>query len=188
MFEYNDVAIRPIEQRDLESMVKLRGDPQVWMNLGDISMIDLKAQQRWFDSLQGDSRRRYFVLCTKEISFLGIVRMDEIEWVNRSLRIGGDIAREYQSKGYGKKMFALLKNYCFDYLNMHRIWLLVLESNQIAQKLYRGAGFEEEGRQREAIYRNGTYQDYIMMSLLRQKADQAKTPHIEVNASERRQI
>jgi RimJ/RimL family protein N-acetyltransferase len=147
-------------------MVTLRGDPRVWVNLGDITMVNLRAQQEWFQKLQGDAKRRYFIVCSDTIDFIGIVRMDEIDWINRSVRVGGDILPEHHQQGYGTKMFALLKRYCFNYMNMHRIWLLVLESNTVAQKLYRKVGFVEEGRQRQAIYRDGRYQDYIMMSLL----------------------
>jgi RimJ/RimL family protein N-acetyltransferase len=167
MFEYGGVTIRPIEEADLERMAKLRADTRIWMRLGEISMVNLRAQQQWFLGLQGDPRRRYFVLCSGQIDFLGIVRMDEIDWINRSVRVGGDILPEYHHQGFGTKMFELIKKYCFDYLNIHRIWLLVLESNDIAYSTYLKAGFVEEGRQREAIFRDGRYQNYIMMSLLR---------------------
>jgi RimJ/RimL family protein N-acetyltransferase len=50
---------------------------------------------------------------------------------------------------------------------MNRLWLLVLENNKVALSLYRKAGFVEEGRQRKAIFRDGRYLDYLMMSILR---------------------
>jgi UDP-4-amino-4,6-dideoxy-N-acetyl-beta-L-altrosamine N-acetyltransferase len=167
MFEYKGVAIRPIEETDLDKMAQMRADSRIWMMLGDVSMITQKSQREWFNALQGDPRRRYFVLGSGEVDFIGIVRMDEIDWVNRSIRIGGDILPDYHNQGYGTKMFELLKKYCFDYLNLRRLWLLVLETNSAALKLYLKAGFSEEGRQRQAIFRDGRYQDYIMMSLIR---------------------
>jgi RimJ/RimL family protein N-acetyltransferase len=167
MFKYEGVAIRLIEATDLEKMLQLRRSPDVWMQLGDIIMVGLEEQRRWFESLIGDKKRCYYVLCTDEIDFIGIVRTDEIDYVNRSIRVGGDILPEYQGRGYGKKMYRLLLKYCFDYLNMHRAWLLVLETNTVARNLYQKVGFSEEGRMRQAIFRNGEYQDYVMMSLLR---------------------
>jgi UDP-4-amino-4,6-dideoxy-N-acetyl-beta-L-altrosamine N-acetyltransferase len=167
MFEYGGVAIRPVEESDLEKLKALRGDPRIWMMLGDISMINWSAQQEWFNGLQGDPKRRYFVLSSKQQEFLGVVRMDEIDWTNRSIRVGGDILPEYHNQGLGTKMFELVKKYCFDYLNMHRLWLFVLDTNTAAINLYLKAGFKEEGRQKQAIFRDGTYHDYIMMSVLR---------------------
>lgn len=167
MFTFNDIGIRPIEERDLPLMVKLRGEPSVWMKLGNIELIGLSAQKRWFDKLLDNSKVRYYILFSSDIDFIGIVRMDEIDYVNRSIRVGGDILPEYQGHGYGKQMFRLLEKYCFDFLNMHRMWLLVIETNKVALRLYSSVGFKEEGRQREAIFRDGNYVDYIMMSLLK---------------------
>jgi UDP-4-amino-4,6-dideoxy-N-acetyl-beta-L-altrosamine N-acetyltransferase len=166
MFEYADVCIRPIEESDLPKMVALRSDPSVWMNLGTIRMIGLKEQKQWFENL-GLDNRYYYILFSKKISFIGIVRMDEIDYINRSIRVGGDILAQYRNKGYGSKMYKLILKYCFDYLNMNRVWLLVLETNKFAIKLYMKSGFKEEGHQRKAIYRNNRYIDYIMMSILK---------------------
>ncbi len=167
MFEYNGVLIRPIEKPDLPVMVRLRADPAIWENLGNIEMVGERQQELWHERVLANPTVRYYVLCSKEIQFIGIVRMDELDFINHSVRVGGDILPEYQGQGYGTRLFALLKKYGFDYLNLNRLWLLVLETNERALKLYRKSGFKEEGRQRQGIYRNGRYLDYIMMSILR---------------------
>ena len=171
MFEYDGVCIRPIKEFDLFDMMKLRADPRVWMNLGSIEMINPRQQEEWFERMVSNSRNCYYILYSTEIRFIGIVRTDEIDHLNRSIRVGGDIEPDLQGQGYGTKMFELLKKYCFDYLNMNRMWLLVLETNDRAIGLYQKMGFVEEGRQRQAIYRDGRYVDYIMMSLLRGEYD-----------------
>jgi UDP-4-amino-4,6-dideoxy-N-acetyl-beta-L-altrosamine N-acetyltransferase len=172
MFEHAGVRIRPIEEEDLVKLVELRSQPGIWEFLGSIEMIGLEKQREWFKALQGSPSARYYVLCAADVDFIGVVRSDEIDSVNRSIRVGGDIHPKFQGKGYGAKMFGLLKKYCFDYLNMHRMWLLVMENNERAISLYRKSGFVEEGRQRQAIYRDGRYLDYIMMSILRSEYDE----------------
>ena len=94
---------------------------------------------------------------------------DEIDKANRSIRVGADIVRELRGQGYGRKVYRLLKKYCFDYLNMHRVWLAVLDTNEAGRRLYESEGFEVEGRYREAIFRDGKYHDYILMSILEQQ-------------------
>jgi len=166
MFKFVGVYIRPIEEDDLPKLASLRADPRVWVNLGDITMVTLKQQLVWYKRVHTNPKIRYFILYSDKIDFIGVVRMDEIDLINRSARIGGDILPKYQGKGYGTKMYKLLLKYCFDFLNLHRVWLLVLESNTVALNLYKKAGFVEEGRQRMAIFRDGKFIDYIMMSLL----------------------
>jgi UDP-4-amino-4,6-dideoxy-N-acetyl-beta-L-altrosamine N-acetyltransferase len=166
VFAHAGVIIRPIEERDLPAMVELRADPAVWRHLGSIEMVGLERQRDWFKSLHHRSDRRYYILCTDAVDCVGIVRTDEIDPVNRSIRIGGDVLPKYQGQGYGGRMYKLLLKYCFDYLNVQRVWLLVMENNTVAMNLYRKAGFVEEGRQRKAIFRDGAYFDYVMMSIL----------------------
>jgi RimJ/RimL family protein N-acetyltransferase len=93
--------------------------------------------------------------------------MDQIDYINRSIRVGGDIHKDYRGKGYGTKMFELIVSYCFNYLNSRRLWLMVLETNEKAIQLYKKIGFKEEGRQIEAVFKNGKYIDYLMMSKLK---------------------
>lgn len=169
MFERGGLRMRPLEERDVARTVALRADPEVWRQLGDPRMIGEADQQRWLARLAGDPTRRYFALCTAREDFLGIARMDEIDRVHRSARVGGDILPEFQGRGHGRAMLELLVAYCFEELDVHRVWLLVLESNRVARALYEKVGFREEGRQREAIFRGGAYRDYLSMSLLRRE-------------------
>lgn len=169
MFAYEGVVIRTVEERDLEPMRALRNDPTTWTMLTDVGMIDAGSQRRWFERVQAASDRRYYTVCDDDHDFLGIVRTDEIDRVNRSIRVGADIVRELRGRGYGRKVYRLLKKYCFDYLNMHRVWLAVLDTNPSAMRLYESAGFQVEGRYREAVFRDGRYHDYILMSILEQQ-------------------
>jgi RimJ/RimL family protein N-acetyltransferase len=64
-------------------------------------------------------------------------------------------------------MYKMIFDLCFNQYNINRLWLFVLDYNKIAISLYKKLGFIEEGKQRKAIFRNGNYHDYIMMSLLK---------------------
>ena len=169
MFKHESITLRIIEESDLNSMRKLRNDPTTWINLTDIEPIDSESQQQWFQSLVGRRDRTYLVACDAEYDFLGITRMDEIDQTNRSIRVGCDIVPERRGQGYGSKVFAAVLKYSFDYMNMHRVWLAVLDYNQVGIKLYEKHGFQKEGSYRDAIFRDGRYHDYTIMSLLEEE-------------------
>ena len=166
LFTYGEISIREVEQRDLERMRVLRNDPSTWVYLTDISFVSALAQERWFAKVSDSTNRKYFVVHDAEHEFVGIVRCDEIDHLNRSMRIGCDIIPELRGQGYGSRVFDLLLKYCFDFMNMHRLWLLVIDTNEVAIRLYAKKGFREEGRYREALFRGGRYHDYIAMSVL----------------------
>jgi len=71
------------------------------------------------------------------------------------------------NRGYGTEVTELLLFYGFDRLNLNKIWLGVIAENAGAHHAYLKAGFREEGRLREELYRNSRYYDAIRMSVLR---------------------
>jgi diamine N-acetyltransferase len=65
-------------------------------------------------------------------------------------------------------MLRLVKAAAFDELGAHRLWLDVKPFNDRARALYRSEGFVEEGVLRGALLEpDGTFQDLVVMSLLR---------------------
>jgi RimJ/RimL family protein N-acetyltransferase len=169
MFQHGGMSMRVIESRDLEHMRLLRNDPTTWINLTDVSLITAPMQETWFARVREATDRMYFAIGDDEHDFIGIVRCDEIDRPNRSVRIGCDIIPELRGRHYGSRTYDLLLKYCFDFLNMHRIWLLVIDTNAAALRLYGNKGFRDEGRYREALFRDGQYHDYLVMSILEQE-------------------
>lgn len=170
MYKFHGLAIRAIEEDDLVRLQELRG--LVWRDLGTIAINNLNQQRRWLQSVWADPARAYYVLyAPPDPAFMGVVRTADIDRINHSMTVGGDILPCFQNQGYGQRMFELIKSFCFDQLNMHRIWLMVMETNKRAIHVYEKTGFKHEGRQREAIYRDGRYVDYLMMSMLKEEFD-----------------
>ena len=169
MFTHGGMSIRVVEARDLEHMRALRNDPTTWINLTDVGLITASRQETWFARVVDATDRMYFVIGDDEHDFIGIVRCDEIDRVNRSIRVGCDIVPELRGRHFGSRTYDLLLNYCFEFLNMHRVWLLVIDTNAAGRRLYANKGFRDEGCYREALYRAGQYHDYLVMSILEQE-------------------
>ncbi len=74
--------------------------------------------------------------------------------------------RDCWGKGYGTEATGLMVQHAFERLALHRVALSVFEFNPRAIRSYEKCGFVEEGRSREAIFRDGRYWDEIHMSIL----------------------
>lgn len=172
-FTLGPVGLRAIEEADAAFLVQLRRDS--WMELGYVEPISECDQDEWLKGLIGATNRRYYILTrTKDGASLGVIRITELDWINRSACVGGDVAKRFRGKGYGRAMFSLIRAWCFGVLNLHRLWLLVLETNKRALHVYQKAGFTREGVQRDAIWRDGRYVDYVSMSFVRsERCDRA---------------
>ncbi|MBZ9869198.1 GNAT family N-acetyltransferase [Mesorhizobium sp. CA15] len=103
--------------------------------------------------------------------FIGHVRLHNIDWQDKraALAIGID-DQAYLGKGYGTEAIRLVLGYAFG-RGLHRVSLRVLSRNSRAIACYRKCGFVEEGREREAAFVGGAWQDDIIMGLLDREFD-----------------
>jgi RimJ/RimL family protein N-acetyltransferase len=175
-FQHNEFYLRVLEEKDLEKIRHHRNEFDTWKNLTDGSLISKEQQESWFKKLNTDASRKYFIaghdISDKDYPVaysedLGLVRIQDIEITNKSCAVGIDVFKEHRRHGYGLKIMEMICDYEFSFMNMNRLWLLVAEYNEYARKIYEKVGFKQEGIQREAIYRFGKYNNYIMMSLLK---------------------
>lgn len=168
------LVIRTLEQKHLESLRTLRNDPDTSYYLTTVMPISAPAQKRWFESQSLDNTKMYLSILTTGGTFIGLVRSDEWDKVNQSIRIGIDIVPGERRKGLATEAYTVLFDYLFKQLNIHRVWLLVTDFNHPAFALYKKLGFVVEGSQRDAIYRDGAYHDYIMMSILKPEYEKTR--------------
>lgn len=154
------------EAGDLQTIQNLRNDESTWVHLGDPRPVGPADQQAWLQSIGWKNGKMYLVAYNEEFPFIGLVRLDEHDTQNRSIRVGLDVLKDLRDRGLGGGIYRALMAYAFDELNIHRLWLAVLESNPRAMALYEKWGFSKEGCYRKAIWRHGTFQDYVIMSIL----------------------
>lgn len=101
---------------------------------------------------------------------IGVCGLYLIQWICRRgefrILICDDNGR---GRGLGTEAAKLVVDYAFNTLNLETIYLGVNTENTAAIRSYEKAGFQREGIRRKLIYRNGTYYDALMMSILREE-------------------
>lgn len=163
------IIIKVLQKKHLEKLRILRNDPDTNYFLTSIVPINEHMQEEWFRKMSLDDSKMYYAIENKSRIFLGVVRCDQWDKINRSIRVGIDILPEFRRKGYATEAFKILFAFLFNELGINRIWLLVLDYNERALMLYKKLGFKIEGKQRGAIFRNNKFNDYIMMSMLKKE-------------------
>jgi RimJ/RimL family protein N-acetyltransferase len=73
-------------------------------------------------------------------------------------------------RGLGQEATRLVLAHAFGSAGLHRVDLRVLAYNTRAIACYRACGFVEEGRERQAALVDGTWHDFIIMSILESDA------------------
>lgn len=166
MLVVEDLVIRIMERRDIENARLLHNDPSVLPLLSDVNFVSEIEQEVWFENMSRARNARRYVIETSIGEFVGVFRLDALDLKNRNAMIGLDIIKEKRGKSYAKVIMRAFFDYFFNSMGLQRLGLVTLETNRVAINLYNSLGFKEEGRQREAIYREGTFHDLICFSIL----------------------
>lgn len=99
---------------------------------------------------------------------IGNVSLQKIDLLNSSAEFAILIGnKEYWGRGIGKEVAELIINHGFLTLNLHRIYCGTAVGNVAMQKLAVYLGMSEEGRRKEAQFKNGRYNDIVEYGVLR---------------------
>ena len=149
---------------------ELHNDPEVIKNLTDPHLVTPDEQLKWFIRLQDSTSSERLVV--QRYGFksypIGLVRVDHIDDYNKSVCIGLDIHKDFRGQGLAKEIYHRLFEKYFS-AGYNRIWLMVADYNERAKHIYESLGFQYEGKQREALFKDGKYFDYLIMSILKKE-------------------
>lgn len=166
------VRLRAAERGDLPKFHEWINDPEVTRGLGIFLPMSMADEENWFEGMtKRDPNEKSLAIDVrkgKNWMLIGNCGIFGIDYVNRLGELGiliGD--KKFWNKGYGSEAMTLLLRHSFETLNMNRAYLRVYEDNVRAVRSYEKAGFVLEGRFREAVYKNGKYEDVLFMSVLR---------------------
>jgi len=141
-----------------------------------VSMEELEKEYE--AELKGDSsRRRTFVVVHRATQ--KVIGWATIRWW-RPFSTTADIGialsdKGFRGKGIGSEVNMLLTRMAFEQYNMHKVELWTRGDNPAAIRSAEKNGYRIEGKQRDAVYFNGEFHDGIMMGLLREEYEKAKS-------------
>ncbi len=118
---------------------------------------------------QADPNRLEFHIRTlADDRLIGFVALHSVEWNNGVALLAIGIGEpRYRGRGYGTDALQLILRYAFQELNLYRVGLDVIASNERALHTYEKLGFRREGTMRGAVLRDGRRTDRIYMGILR---------------------
>jgi ribosomal-protein-alanine N-acetyltransferase len=166
----NGIFLRELRFSDLT------GPWYSWLNDSEVTIFQNKGifpnsiekQTQYFESLINNNHDIVLAIIEEESNkHIGCVGLHKIDWVHRSAELGiviGD--REVWGKKYGKQAWNLIAEYAFNKLNLHRIFAIIIEGNIASQKSAEAAGFIQEGKLRDYLFKDGKYLNAFYYSKL----------------------
>ena len=145
------------------------GDPEVWhLTSWTSAPLGRPAVERLFDEREKSVADDSFAIHLKdEKEPVGVISLMNASDANASADLSIILGpSEERNQGYGADAISTLLDYAFGELELHRVGLSVFEFNEPAVSTYEKLGFRKEGRYREAVKRDETFHDAILMSIL----------------------
>ncbi|RLC73685.1 MAG: N-acetyltransferase [Chloroflexi bacterium] len=164
------VRLRAIERDDLPTFVRWFNDPEVRRYLLMYMPMSLAEEEKWFEEQLQKRDSRIFAIEAidgDQPVHIGNIGIHDIDWKNRMTEVGIAIGeKDYWGRGYGSDALKTLLHFAFQEMNLHRVQLRVHDYNARAIRCYEKCGFQHEGRQRQALFRDGEYHDVLLMGIL----------------------
>ena len=164
------VILRAIEEEDLEMFRELTNSPDFEkLIVGWSFPVSKKDQLEWFSNCHNGLNRLRYTIVTEEDGPVGMIGLRDIDWKNGvASGLGMRIAKqELRTKGLATDAWMTLLRYAFEELRLNRINGSALDYNSISQHVCKKVGFKEEGCQRQAVFKNGSFHDVILFGCLK---------------------
>jgi RimJ/RimL family protein N-acetyltransferase len=171
-YEGEKSRLRPRKKEDMNDILKWENDPYLIENTGGsrFPVTEVMKEKQYEEALNDQSRTSViFAIEDKEDRALaGIIQLNRIDWVSGTSYFAITIGEhEKRGKGIGTDAMHILFRYAFEYLNLRKIYLEVLDFNHSVRKAYGMFGFKKEGTLIEHVYLAHQYYDLHIMSLFK---------------------
>lgn len=166
MIKGENIYLRPILKSDIGYLNDWKNDEETYMFLGGGFMpVSIDQQEKWLDSLiDATENNKRYIICNYEHTPLGMVGLYGINWIHRTCEIGMYLGnRDSQGKGLGTEACNLIEKFAVEYLNLRKINLKVVKSNEKAMNMWKRLGFIKIGEFNKERFVKGQYYNLILM-------------------------
>ena len=168
-----ELRLRPLALSDARAWSDVRRRNQAWLSPWDATnppeTIDppptFRQMVRRFRAEARAGRSIALAISVNE-TFVGQVTLGGITWGSlRSAYIGYWIDQAVAGRGYMPRAVALVGDYAFGPLQLHRLEINVRPENTASIRVAQKLGFRDEGMRRRYLHINGDWRDHIAFAL-----------------------
>jgi RimJ/RimL family protein N-acetyltransferase len=142
------LVLRPLTLADAPALHAAHADPDVHKFWSSPAHASVAETERFIEETLAIPKARVWAITEAGGEALGRIALFEVrEGVGE---FGLLLRREAQGRGFASKALALVEDYCFTTLGMHRLQADADPDNSASISLFLRAGFQREGVQRAA--------------------------------------
>lgn len=159
-----DFRLRPIEERDLETVLGWRNSERIRSHMYTDHVISKEEHLTWFQRIQKEPVPVFLILEHQEKP-IGIVNITQIDKRNNKCFWGFYLGEPEAPPGSGTLLGYFGLNYIFHVLKIRKLCAEAFVFNSASIRFHRKFGFVEEGRFVKHIWKNGQFEDIVSFAL-----------------------
>lgn len=169
-----DICLRAVEVEDNDLLRDMMNDPSIeQMTFGWSFPISKKNQIEWYENFLNSERDAKWIIQSNELSkSIGMIGLTNIDFKNGNAELHIKLSNDnVKQKGFGYQAVTLLSDYCFNQLRLHCIYVEILEYNVASLGLFRKCGFTQEARLQDRVFKNGRFNNVLILSKIKKVED-----------------
>ena len=169
LLEIGKYKVRSYMPSDKKALIKYANNHNVSKNLRDSFPFPYteKDAKVWLHSVLNQHPELNFAIANEIELIGGIGLMSQPDVYRYSAEIGYWLAEPFWDKGITTLALIAMTKYIFENFNFNRLFAGVFEGNTGSRKVLEKAGYKLEGRLRKTVYKEGSFKDQFMYSILR---------------------
>lgn len=162
---YSLMNFTGLAAREKALVLKWRNDARIrkWMYSG--RTITAAEHAKFVRGLAKDAKNYYWLVTSRRDGHIGVIYLNKADLQNKNAYLGLYANPDSEVKGRGAILMKCVLAAAFGLLRLHTVKLEVLEHNTRALEFYKKSGFNEEGRLKEFVLKNGRRYDVVVMGL-----------------------
>lgn len=173
MIRGKTLSLRAIELEDSYLLQQLINEPHVSNNVvGWSKPVPLFSQKNWIESSNKSNNLRLIIVDNSTDEAIGVTGLWQVDMHNKSAESAIKILPKKSRKGFGTEAIVLTMAWAFYVVGMRRLYASILDFNNASLSLYiKKCGWRIEGREKEAIFKKGSWHDLYNVAILKSEFD-----------------
>jgi RimJ/RimL family protein N-acetyltransferase len=167
--QLDGALLRPLQERDVASIVKHANDRAVWRNMRDAFPHPYRLEDaRKFVARvaePGDARVFGIEVGGEIVGAAGLYPQPDV--YARSAELGYWLGTAFHGRGVMTRVVGAMCEFAFSHEWMERVFASVFAWNGASMRVLEKCGFQREGVLRNSVFKDGQLIDAVMFSRLR---------------------
>ena len=167
MLKGEQIYLRTLEPADADIILKWENNSDNWRVSNTLVPFSRKLIEDYVNSAQDiySIKQLRFIICLVENDKeMGAIDLFDFDPYHQKVGLGILIAElEDRRNGYAIEAVLLIKEYCFNHLNLHQVYCNILSENRASIDLFEKSGFTICGTKKDWIKNKEDWLDELML-------------------------